>query len=90
VPRIFDAIMSRGGSILLTADHGNCDVMLDEEGNPVTKHSTNRVPLLAATPKGKDLKLRDGGRLADLSPTMLEILGLPQPAEMTGESLFMS
>ena len=88
VPRIFDAIMGRGGSILLTADHGNCDVMLDEEGNVVTAHSLNRVPFLAATPKGKDIQLREGGRLADIAPTMLQILGLPQPAEMTGKSLF--
>ena len=87
VPRIFEAILGRGGSILLTADHGNCDVMLDEAGNVVTAHSLNRVPFLAATPKGKDIELRDGGRLADLAPTMLNILGLPQPAEMTGESL---
>jgi len=87
VPEIVEAITSKGGTVFITADHGNCDYMLDEKGNVVTAHSTNRVPFLAAGPEGKKLKLREGGILADIAPTMLEILGLPQPKEMTGSSL---
>ncbi|MCI8624090.1 MAG: 2,3-bisphosphoglycerate-independent phosphoglycerate mutase [Provencibacterium sp.] len=84
--RTLDAILAAGGAALVTADHGNADRMYDTDGSPFTAHTTNPVPLYVA---GYDCKLREGGRLADLAPTMLKILGLPQPAEMTGESIIL-
>ena len=84
VGRTVDAILKAGGVALITADHGNAEKMIAEDGEPFTAHTTNPVPLAIA---GYPCKLRDGGRLADLSPTMLEIMGLDKPAEMTGESL---
>ena len=81
------AAMERvGGAMIVTADHGNCETMVDPEtGGPHTAHTTNPVPvILVGGPKGA--RLRDG-RLADLAPTVLALLGLPQPEEMTGESL---
>lgn len=85
VPRIVDAILDKGGQILLTADHGNADVMLDHDGNVVTAHSLNKVPLvhIAADP----VALKDGGKLADIAPTMLTLMDIPVPAEMTGNVL---
>ena len=73
--------------MLITADHGNCELMKDEKtGAPYTAHTTFKVPaVLFNGPKGATL--RDGGRLADLAPTLLQLLGLKQPAEMTGKSL---
>ena len=84
VGRISDLMLSKGGVILLTADHGNADKMLDENGNPFTAHTTNPVRF---TVVGKQCRLRDGGRLADIAPTMLGLLGLAVPAEMKGKSL---
>ncbi|MCI8645517.1 MAG: 2,3-bisphosphoglycerate-independent phosphoglycerate mutase [Firmicutes bacterium] len=85
VPKIADAVLARGGQILLTADHGNADNMLKEDGSVVTAHSLNPVPLLHIA---KDpVQLKDGGKLADLAPTLLELMNLPIPEEMTGESL---
>jgi 2,3-bisphosphoglycerate-independent phosphoglycerate mutase len=83
--RIEAAIVKAGGALLVTADHGNCEMMRDPEtGGPHTAHTTNPVPIfLAGQPGGK---LQDG-RLADLAPTLLALLGLPQPTEMTGRSL---
>lgn len=85
VPRIVEAVLDKGGQILLTADHGNADVMLDEEGNVVTSHSLNPVPLIhiAEDP----VHLSDGGRLSDIAPTMLDLMGIKIPPEMTGKSL---
>lgn len=85
VPQIVDAVLSKGGQILLTADHGNADCMLDQSGNVVTAHSLNPVPLvhIAESP----VQLADGGRLCDIAPTMLALMGLPIPKEMTGKSL---
>ncbi len=85
VPRITDAVLAKGGQILLTADHGNADNMLDQTGAAVTAHSLNEVPLLhiAADP----VSLQDGGKLADLAPTLLDLMGLEIPPEMTGKSL---
>ena len=85
IPKIVDAVLAKDGQILLTADHGNADCMLDEEGNVVTAHSLNQVPLLhiAKNP----VQLADGGKLADLAPTMLDLMGLEIPEEMTGRSL---
>lgn len=84
VGRTVDAILKAGGAVLITADHGNAEKMKEPDGAPFTAHTTNPVPLIVA---GYPCKLRDGGRLADLSPTMLDIMGLPKPPEMDGESL---
>jgi 2,3-bisphosphoglycerate-independent phosphoglycerate mutase len=75
---------------LLTADHGNCEQMSDAEGKPHTAHTANRVPLLLVDPGHRTLRQDESGRLADLAPTILELLSLPQPPEMTGKSLLRS
>jgi len=84
--RLAEAVQSVGGALLVTADHGNAEMMRDPEtGGPHTAHTTNPVPLfLMSGSKGASLK---DGRLADLAPTLLELMGLPKPAEMTGVSL---
>ena len=84
VGRVVEATREMGGAVLITADHGNADCMVGEDGNPFTPHTTNPVPFCVV---GYDCELREGGRLADIAPSMLKILGLPQPAEMTGESI---
>ena len=85
VGRLTDAVMKMDGVILITADHGNADKMYEDDGSPFTAHTTNPVPLAVV---GKDCKLKQsGGRLCDLSPTMLDIMGLDKPKEMTGVSL---
>ncbi|MBQ8860577.1 MAG: 2,3-bisphosphoglycerate-independent phosphoglycerate mutase [Ruminococcus sp.] len=84
VKAVTDAVSEMGGISLITADHGNADRMYDVDGSPFTAHTTNPVPFVVV---GKDCELRDGGCLADIAPTMLEILELEQPAEMTGKSL---
>lgn len=85
--RTLAAIEEMGGRAFVTADHGNADMMTDEDGNPFTAHTTNPVPFIAVGfPEGTKL-LPHGGRLADIAPTMLQALGLPQPAEMTGRSM---
>lgn len=84
VGRVVDAIREMGGVALITADHGNADKMVDDDGEPFTAHTTNPVPFCVI---GYDCELKDGGRLADIAPTMLQILGLPQPEEMDGTSL---
>ena len=74
-----------GGVCLVTADHGNAEKMLEDDGvSPHTAHTTNPVPLLITDP---GLTLRDGGELADLAPTVLHLLGIEPPPEMTGEDL---
>lgn len=83
--KVVDKILSMGGRALITADHGNADQMYEPDGSPFTAHTTNPVPLLLVGDGTHTLK--EGGRLADLAPTMLEMLGLPQPAEMDGKSL---
>ncbi len=85
IPRIIELILSKGGQILLTADHGNADVMLDESGNIVTAHSINPVPLMHIAAHAKTLA--GEGRLCDIAPTLLTLMGLPIPSEMTGKSL---
>jgi 2,3-bisphosphoglycerate-independent phosphoglycerate mutase len=85
VGKIVEAIRAQNGVVLITADHGNAEQMVDyETGGPFTAHTTNVVPLIGIGLG--DRKLREG-KLADLAPTMLEIMGLDKPAEMTGESL---
>lgn len=85
VEKIVKKTLELGGQILLTADHGNADVMLDEQGNIVTAHSLSRVPLMHIADKG--INLCDGGKLADIAPTLLEMMNLDIPVEMTGHSL---
>lgn len=82
--RVLEALEKAGGAAIVTADHGNADKMYEEDGSPFTAHTTFPVPL---TVVGCDCKLRAGGRLADIAPTMLEMLEIPKPKEMTGESL---
>ena len=83
--RIAEAIGTAGGALLVTADHGNCEMMRDPEtGGPHTAHTTNPVPLLLLG--GGEAALADG-RLADIAPTLLQLMDLPKPAEMTGTSL---
>lgn len=84
VGRITQAVKEMGGIAVVTADHGNADRMYDAEGGPCTSHTINPVPLIVV---GTDVTLRDGGRLADIAPTILELMGRKQPEEMTGESL---
>ena len=84
VGRIVEAMLDAKGTILLTADHGNADKMAEETGEAFTAHTTNPVPLLLINEYGK---LADGGVLADLAPTMLDLMGLPKPEEMSGKSL---
>jgi 2,3-bisphosphoglycerate-independent phosphoglycerate mutase len=84
VGKVIDAIRRAGGVALITADHGNAEQMDAEDGTPFTAHTTNPVPFCVV---GYPCKLREGGKLADIAPTMLKILGLPQPPEMTGKSI---
>ena len=83
---VVDAVTAAGGVCLITADHGNSEKMLEEDGvSPHTAHTTNPVPLILTEAGGA--ALRDGGEASDLAPTILALLGIPQPAEMTGRSL---
>ncbi len=86
VGKIAEAMLEAGGQILLTADHGNADDMMDEKGNPITAHSTNKVPLVHIA-KEAVTGFDDGGKLCDIAPTMLTLMGLSVPPEMTGKSL---
>ena len=82
--RVVDAVRARGGACVVTADHGNSDHMLEPDGSPNTAHSTNLVPFVATV---HGAEVREGGRLCDLAPTILALLGVEQPAEMTGGDL---
>jgi 2,3-bisphosphoglycerate-independent phosphoglycerate mutase len=81
---VVEAVTAKGGACIVTADHGNCDHMLEPDGSPNTAHSLNPVPLIVTA---EGISLRDGGILADVAPTALDLLGIPQPAPMTGHSL---
>ena len=86
--KIVDAARAQGGVVFVTADHGNCELMKDPAtGQPHTAHTLNPVPLVYVNDADRAAHLRGGGRICDVAPTMLELLGLPQPAEMTGRSL---
>ncbi len=92
--KLITKINQAGGTAIITADHGNAEYMADENGNPWTAHTTNQVPLIIIEGEerkivghGGDVKLREDGKLADVAPTILEILRLAQPEEMTGISL---
>jgi len=87
VGQVVDAVLAAGGRLLITADHGNCEQMSDSRGGPHTAHTSNPVPLLLIDPARRGTTLRGGGILADIAPTLLALLGLPQPPEMTGSSL---
>nr|WP_307860292.1 2,3-bisphosphoglycerate-independent phosphoglycerate mutase [Paenibacillus cisolokensis] len=82
--KVVEAVLAQGGICLITADHGNADMITDEMGRPHTAHTTNPVPFIV-TKTG--LKLREGGILADIAPTMLELMNIAKPEEMTGSSL---
>ena len=81
--KIYDKVESLGGTLIIIADHGNCDMMWDENHKPVTSHTTNPVPCIITR---EGIKIKDG-KLADIAPTMLELINIPIPKEMTGESL---
>lgn len=82
--RIVDLVLQKGGAAIITADHGNADMVIDEQGNPQTAHTTYPVPCIVTLP---EKELREDGKLADLIPTLLELLKIDQPQEMTGQSL---
>ena len=84
VGRVVESTLKMDGVVFITADHGNADQMIGEDGNPFTPHTTNVVPFCVV---GYPCELREGGRLADIIPSMLTAMGLEKPAEMTGESL---
>jgi 2,3-bisphosphoglycerate-independent phosphoglycerate mutase len=84
---VVDAAERAGGVCLVTADHGNAETLLEADGSPHTAHTTNPVPLILTS---TGASLRDGGELSDLAPTVLDLLGLPLPAAMTGASLLSS
>jgi len=86
VGKVCDKVLAKGGAVLLTADHGNADEMTNPDGSPMTAHSTNRVPFVAVGCEG--VCLREDGILCDLAPTLLQLLGIEKPEEMTGKSLF--
>lgn len=82
--RVVDLIISKGGTAIITADHGNADEVVTLEGNPMTAHTTNPVPIIVTK---NEVTLRNDGILGDLAPTMLHLLGVEKPVEMTGKSL---
>lgn len=85
--RVIRTILACGGRAILTADHGNCELMADENATPFTAHTTSPVPFVLIDDKRKHVRLSDGGKLSDVAPTMLELMGIPQPEEMSGKSL---
>ena len=89
IARIADAVRAKGGALFITADHGNCELMKDPAtGAPHTAHTLNPVPLVYVDDHGTEKRIRTGGRICDVAPTMLELMGIPVPAAMTGYSLF--
>ena len=86
VERVVDRIMAKGGAAIIIADHGNAELMVDQDGHPHTAHTLNQVPCILVDDSRKSAHLRPG-KLCDVAPTMLEILGLDPPVEMTGRSL---
>jgi 2,3-bisphosphoglycerate-independent phosphoglycerate mutase len=83
--RVLESVSRMGGIAAVTSDHGNADCMLEPDGaTPFTAHTTNPVPFILV---GADAKLRSGGKLCDICPTVLDLMGLDKPGEMSGESL---
>jgi 2,3-bisphosphoglycerate-independent phosphoglycerate mutase len=89
VGKVVKAVQEKGGTVIITADHGNADEMLDPNGHPHTAHTTNRAPFILIGEDAGRVKLRPGGILADIAPTMLDLMGIPVPPEMTGRSLIL-
>src|SRR5947199_1598887 len=90
VGRVVEATLAIGGGLLVTADHGNAEQLIEyDTGKPFTAHTTNPVPLYLVVPQLADARLRTDGILADVSPTILQIMGIPQPKDMTGKSLIL-
>lgn len=90
VEKIVKAFTADGGTVFITADHGNCEQMWDEANSqPHTQHTLNKVPFIAIDPERKIKALKDGGKLADIAPTLLDVLGLDKPGVMNGESLIL-
>ena len=88
VGKIVNAVLGKGGALIVTADHGNCEQMVDPDSGGIhTAHTTYDVDLIVVDDRYKEHQLKTGGRLADIAPTVLHLLGLPQPLEMTGKSL---
>jgi len=86
--RIEAAVRAKGGAMLITADHGNAELMIDPAtGGPHTAHTTNPVPFIVVAENAKQFTLKPGGSLRDISPTMLGMLGVDEPKEMTGKDL---
>ncbi len=86
VGAVTDAVLAKGGAVIITADHGNGECMLLDDGSPMTAHTTNPVPVIVCGVD--DVELRKDGKLCNLAPTMLKILEIDQPAEMTCKPLF--
>ncbi len=87
VDKVIKAVLSVGGHAIITADHGNADIMQYEDGTKHTAHTTNMVPCIVVDDELIGLKLREGGNLSDIAPTILDMMGEEKPVEMTGESL---
>ena len=87
VKKVVDKILELGGNAIITADHGNADKMMEENGSPFTAHTTSVVPLIVIGKEYKGKELYEGGKLCDIAPTLLDMMGLEIPAEMTGKSL---
>ncbi|GGH35810.1 2,3-bisphosphoglycerate-independent phosphoglycerate mutase [Paenibacillus segetis] len=87
VGKVVDAVTAKGGVVIIIADHGNADMVFDENGRPFTAHTTNPVPFILTD---ENVVLRESGILADVAPTLLDLMGLPKPAEMTGTSMIAS
>lgn len=87
VGKVVDAVVANGGTALVFADHGNAELMSFADGSPCTSHTTNLVPFVVCGDKYVGKKLAEGGALCDVAPTLLDAMGVPQPAEMTGKSL---
>ena len=84
IGRLYQKLEEKQGILVITADHGNCDIMINEDGTPCTTHTTNKVPFIVTK---DDIQLKDDGKLADIAPTLLHLLKIPVPVEMDGESL---
>lgn len=84
IGRLYQKVAEKNGTLIITADHGNCDVMINEDGTPCTTHTTNKVPFIVTR---ENISLKEEGKLADIAPTMLDLLNIPIPVEMDGDSL---
>jgi 2,3-bisphosphoglycerate-independent phosphoglycerate mutase len=88
IGRVAEAVKKQRGVLIITADHGNCELMIDpKSGQPHTAHTLNPVPLVYVNDADRNAKIRGGGRICDVAPTMLEIMGIEVPKAMTGKSL---